>query len=914
MALFSFRGKPAWESRDAAERAAGVAAGDDPALWSALPDLARADESPLVRRAALRRLADLPLLGDRSRNESDPEARALAGERYRALLAGATAPVLPLAERERVLRTEDDADVLAHVAVHAPEAELRRLALERSARPGLLHERCLRDPDAGVRLWLLSRIDALPALERIAEGARKSDKRLSHAARERIRELRLDAGDPAMLRERALEIGEHFDRLRRERPADLADAAQRLREEWTQLAPRVDAALVQRVGGYIAALDAALAPREVQAPQSVPEPAAPAELPSAAAAADEATPREPDPELLALAIEAEGHVADLDPASLDALRARHAVVWRRQRDHLAAEIDARQRFDAAIASIRARHAREEELARGAHDALREALQRLDDAVAAQRAQDARDARAGYEQLRSTLTPPPALARRAEASLERCEALLRWQHWSNNKVRSRLCEEIETLAAAGAHPDAVATRVREAQAEWQKLDTSERLDAEAAAKIGLARRFRAVCHRALAPARGYFEKRGELRQRQRSALDTLLERAEGELPTAVPESVALRRELVEALRGLDALDPRQRGGLGKRLRAALDRLDAQRDTRLGEAAAEKRKLLANLRRQLAQAGESDALALARDAQSRLAVMTRADRESEAAIRAELAALVDPLFARERDAREGQQKELREREQAQAAVLEELARLAQDPEALRHADSRIAALNQRWRELAPPAPPRPESPRDARGPRDRRDGRDARPAREPRPRDDDRRFDSAVSRVREAQQRIQAEARREETRGQLALARACAAVESAALSGDALDDTLDALAATAGIDGAPAALQRRAAKLLAWRDAAPSPQDLRAELDESTRQATELALRADLLRGVDSPAEHADARRALQMRRLAERMSGGTAPDPVRERRQLLEAWLVAGPLEGATRTSLAARIEVLFAGD
>ena len=33
------------------------------------------------------------------------------------------------------------------------------------------------------------------------------------------------------------------------------------------------------------------------------------------------------------------------------------------------------------------------------------------------------------------------------------------------------------------------------AEWQRLDASERLDAEAAGKSGLARRFRAICHRA-----------------------------------------------------------------------------------------------------------------------------------------------------------------------------------------------------------------------------------------------------------------------------------------------------------------------------------------------------------------------------------------------------------------------------------
>jgi hypothetical protein len=930
--MFTFRNsKPQWESRDAAERARGVATADLAALGARLAEFARGDESPEVRAAAIRRLDDLPLLGDRARLEGDPAVRALAMARFRALLAGADD--LPLEARERVLRVEDDPEVLAHVAAQAPEVALRRLAIERSGKPGLVAERCQRDPDPELRLELLARIDQVATLERIAEAVRKSDKRLSHAARERAFALRLAAGEPEAQRTRALQIADTLDLLRRERPDDLVGRYAALLGEWQALAPRVGEDLVRRVQGFVAALDAALAPRSAAEPVAA---ALPEAAPEPAAAADTA-PRvvDPDPELLALAEEAEGHAGDLDDAGVADLRQRHALAWDRAREHLAAEVDARQRFEAALSGVRERLAREgaaraaesaaQRAAREAQEvAAREHLAALEAALDAERAQDARDAHAALLALREARALPGALNRRFGAAQERYERLVQWQHWSNNKVRARLCEEIEALASAAAHPDAVATRVREAQAEWQRLDASERIDPQAAGKSGLARRFRAVCHRALAPARSYFEKRGELRQRQREGLDALLARAEGDLPTDLGATTALRRELADALRGLDAIDPRTRAGLGKRLRAGLQRIDDLRDARNAEAEADKRRVIAQLRRQLAQAGGAEALALARDAQGRLAGMTRAGRAAEEALRAELAALVDPLFAGERAAREGELAAAREREAATAAVVAELEALARAGEdELRHADARLAALGQRWRELAPPAPPReaggrerdPQRAGGRPGPRgdDRRGGRDERPRppRDDRRRDEERRFDAAVERVRAAQRQLQASARAAEASRMLQLAEACANLEAAFLDdgGPAIDAAGAALRdAAAAVANPSAPLRARLTRALGWLDATPDPAQLATLADAAVATAHELALRAEAARGAESPAAFKDQRRAWQLRRLAERMSGGAAPDPAREKRELLDAWLGCGPLPAATRAAIAARIE------
>jgi hypothetical protein len=250
-------------------------------------------------------------------------------------------------------------------------------------------------------------------------------------------------------------------------------------------------------------------------------------------------------------------------------------------------------------------------------------------------------------------------------------------------------------------------------------------------------------------------------------------------------------------------------------------------------------------------------------------------------------------------------------------------------LRHADARLAALSQRWRELAPPAPAREPMGRDRAPQRggggpgqrgdDRRGGRDdrPRPPRDDRRRDDEKRFDAAVDRVRAAQKQLQARARAAESLALLQLAQDCAALEGALLGGDS--GSIEAAAhslrdASAAVSNAPAPLRARIARTLGWADALPDPAQLETLAGSALDTAHELALRAEAARGAESPAEFKDQRRAWQLRRLAERMSGGAAPDPARDKRELLEAWLGCGPLPSAARDAIAARIEPTLGAD
>ena len=874
MNLNPLRRKPGWHSRDPSTRARAVATAPLDELATHLAELARTDESPEVRRAALARVDDLALLADRMHHDDDLAVRDAARQRYKALLVG---PGHPEPERARAVEAEDDQDVLAHVASGAGEAALRRAALARTSRPGLLVERCQHDPDPEIRLWLLSRIDAPAALTRIAEAARKGDKLLARAARERVEALKLAAGDPETLRARCLAICDTLNELRRERPVDMELRRVALAQEWSTLSSRVEEALVRRVDGYFAAFDPAVE-RQPQVDQALDA--------AAASAAPEAEPQQAQEQASAPTIE---------PAPA-------AIATEPTPEERAAAQASREREAAAEAARAAR--------REAREALALAVTAFEQATSEGQLAAARAAHAALATQREAVTDTgrPLLARISAAD-EAYAKLANWQHWSNNKVRARLCAEIEALAGAGMHPDGVAAKVKETQQAWQRLDEREAAGPKAG-DSGLARRFRAACHRAIAPTRKYFEKRRELRDGKRAQVDALLVEAEGQLP-ADPRAVsALRRRLVDALQHLDEVEPRARGELGRRLREMLGRIDAAQAGRSSEAEAAKRKLIANLRREVARAPLAEAIEKSAVAQSEWARLGRASRDVEAALVQELRALIDPFF-QQAGAQRAAEAQARSAGEAEArAILAELAALAADPAQAAHADPRLDSLAQRWRAL-PRATQgayrdrgKERGARDQRGPRPSRDddrarGRDAR--RDPRPRDpwDERAYDRAIDRVREAQRDAARGVERTLLDALREAAAICARIEDGGVDRDAMAMAYEALSLPADARDAMRARLDAALAGVGGGDAATHA--------ANSEAGAILAASAELVAGLESPDDAKSLRRRLQLERLAERMRGGATLEPTAELRAILLEWCALGPMEPALREALATRI-------
>ncbi len=849
MKLFARFRRPLWEHPETLRRAEAVRSESAPELVRLLPQIAASDSAAEVRRAAIARIdsadALLGLLGA----EKDSGCREAILGRVRARLLDAK---VPAAERQQLAsHSALPAELAETMAESAPEPELREAAVLRLNKPGLLQRRCLKDPDPALRLRLLEHISDEATLDRIAEAARGQDKALSRRAREKADALKLARGDAGAITHRALQLGTAFDALARSLPADAEAQLAALDAEVEQLAPRLDASLLRRLQGHAASARAAVeALKTAHLPKPEPQLVAVKAASHEAGAIDEAA-------AAAVVESADGEGIETVAAD-SALPAAVATA--------AADADSAAADATPVAPVPAPAAQLPD------EALREALKQGLAGVEEQRLGVAKPAlEAARARLAAGVKPTPGQLdklRELEAGVAEME---RWQRWAGNKVRARLCDEVEALIGSGLHPDAVANRVKELQDEWAKVEAAEPDHGEHAAGIG--KRFRALCQRALAPARPYFEQRRALRSQKATEIDAAIAALAGEIEQAPDDLKPLRERVVAALRELDEVEPRARAALGKRLRAQLDQLDALRDARNRAAVEGKQALLERLRF-AARGDAAQAINVAKAIQQEWRNAPRADRKTEDRLWAELRGIVDPLFEAARAGVQARTEALAAVEAERRGLVEAVQALAQADD-LAQIDAQLAELEARWQAQQPQLEDAAADTRPGRAPRDRsqpeRGERGDRKERRPRPPRAaegslEREFEKAVERLRAAQ-KAQREARAKQSLQAL------------------LDAALDAAK-----DEALSESERREL-------AAARARDIGSESHEDALIGLELDA------GVDSPAEAAARRRELQMQRLAERMGSGAArPDA----RGALLAWAAHAPQADATQNARAAR--------
>lgn len=835
MKLFARFRRPLWEHPDTLRRAEAVRSESSPELVRLLPQIAANDPAVEVRRAAIARIDTAEVLLGLLAKEKDSGCREAILGRVRARLLDAK---VPSDERQRLAaHAQLPAELAETVAESAPEPALREAALLRLNKAGLLLRRCLKDPDPALRLRLLERIEDEAALERIAEAARGQDKALSRRAREKVDAIKLARGDAGAIHQRALQLGAAFDALARSLPADADTQLATLQAEVEQWAPKLDAALLRRLQGHagsaaaaVAALRTAHQPKP-EPPIEPPTPVAP-EISAEAARDTGSEPAQPG--------EDSSPEVAMEPANVQPAPDETPV--------LAASVTATE------------HSPVPAKPEPPDEALREAIRLGLGGIEEQRLGVAKPALEAARARLAAGAKPTSGQREKLRELEAGVAEMeRWQRWAGNKVRARLCDDVEALIGSGLHPDAVANRVKELQDEWAKVEAAEPDHGEHAAGIG--KRFRALCHRALAPARPYFEQRRALRGQKASELDSKIGALAVEIEQAPNDLKPLRERVVSALRELDEVEPRARAALGKRLRAQLDQLDVLRTARNQAAIEGKQALLERLR--FAARGESaHAINTAKAIQQEWRTAARADRKTEDRLWAELRAIIDPLFEAARAGVQARSQALAAVEAERRSLVDAVQALGES-EDLSQIDTQLAELESRWQAQQPQIEDASGDARPSRAPRDRsnpersserngeRGDRNERRPRPPRAAEGslEREFEKAVERLRAAQ-KTQREAR--QRRGLYAL----------------LDAALDATK-----DAALGEAERRELTAARARDVTGEPLE-------------DALIGLELDAGIDSPADVTARRRELQMQRLAERMGSGAARA---EARVLLLAW-------------------------
>lgn len=881
MSLLSWLSRPAWQSRDTAKRADAVAHGRAPALLAELPQIARNDAEAVVRRAALERIDDLTLVADRMSNDADPGVRDRARSRLVELLTGPA----PLAERRRALGLVEDQGMLELIGRRATEVELRRAALERCKRVGYIAERVLDDPDAELRIELLPRIEQTATLERLAQQARTRDKRLFRAIRERLDAGKLAAGEGDALLARAEALCAVVEAQLRRPGSDAAATVAQAESDWALLRPRIDERFDKRFEGALQTLRAAIG--AVARIGEEPAPAVPnaidaestdASAPAAATAPPAVAVDEVDAELATLQRRAEELVDASASAEIEALQRRWQSVWAAKPVRGSADLELAASFEQRIGTLRAAAQAHAVALEDARQLVEKSIAEVDAAIEAGQLASARAARARARIAVETLTGDSArsLARKLAAIDPRIDKLAQWQRWSDNKVRVRLCEEAEALIGSGMHPDGLANKIAELKTAWKRIDDSEADPAAPAAESGLSKRFRFLCHKALEPARGYFEKRKEVRGKRSEEIGAYIERAQAELAAAgtdIGALIALKRESGDRLRLLDAVDPRQRGDIGKQLKQLIEACSGAIDARFAAIAEEKQKLIAQLRRQLTHAELDAALDLAKSAQKRWQTLGKGSQKTDQLLWQELRALIDPLFERRNDELKAVDAGRDAERAAAQALIDEMRSLPSSELDGNHIDAEIARIEQQWRS-------EPDRPRDL-----------------------ERALDQAVAQAQAAaaeRRKLETTARQQRVSD---LAARLDSIEAQWQQDVDVTGALDALMADAQGLEAPVlgAFAARVQRLQTPRaEAAPALQDEQLALGER------LALEFEFLAGVESPASAQSARLNMQVEKLAARMSTGQSPAP-REQRAVLDLrWWALGPLAVADRERLAQR--------
>ncbi len=823
--------KPKWQDKDASVRRAAISTGNEPEMLEALPRLVREDADASVRLAALKRLNDYENWRERSTADADKGVRDTSRATYLAMLCG---PGEKPSLQRRIAELDTlDADEMERVATTSINRDLRAEALGRVKRIALLVDRAVADPDAQLRLAALQRVSDVNLLERIAERARKVDKTIARVARERVEAMRISAGHAGAIADKARLLCDRADALMRRPSAELPAELAALDAEWNTLGSAIPGELIARFrGAHALALRAADSLLNPTPPPAVVE---------------------PQPEI----------PVSVDPAVLVAEAANAAA--------LTEAIASRARFDAALVAAQTEARNERERHKHLQNGIENSLTQFAAAIDAGNSAEAHRLHARIDaDIKKLPETPQSLQRQLAPLLTRYAEMKRWQHWSNNQRRRVLCADIEALAGSGLHPDAVATRVRDAREEWQRMNANEGIDAEAEAAEGISKRFHGLCQRALRPTRGYFSKRQEVRKSHGEEVTALLERAAaiGDDSNDWKGMAALRSEASTALRSLDEVEPQARTALAKRLKDVIARMSTLGDAHDAQVEASKRRLIEQAVALHTQAGNANAARDARDLQKKWTTLGNGRRNVDQRQWREFRTACDAVFGQLDEARKQRDAQTAaQREQAQQLIADYEALAADElltSDAIR---ARLRELDASWQSLD----------------------------------NGDRALSQRQQRAHEnISLHLKGAARRQR------LARYAHALRKYALlraleSGTPV--TLDEWQAL------PASTPQFDTPLAARHAVAATPGEAL-----ETEGAREALVRLEFLAGIESPAEDKQLRMNHQVRRLSSRMRDGAATSPEAELSSLLSGWFSRAPqplaLERRFADAAAAAVDAL----
>jgi exonuclease SbcC len=919
-----------------------------------LAQVARSHEDPAVRRDACRRLTRLPSVREVALTDADAGVREIALAHYRHLLCGEEDNAPPVSECLEEIAVLRDERLLEHLAREARESEVRQAALLKIQDQNVLAACALHDTLAANRSAAAQRLEDKRALEVVAKNIGKKDKSVYRIARQKLKELAEREAMPARIREQCAELCEKLERLgrfeswvqdramldlldrqwaeiapqaeaqwrdryeqlrerflasyedyRREHQAEIAQAEARnvLRHErqelldelatYTGLAQEAEiAAIKQRVTNRWESLDL-LPEREQESLERKFQ----ALLAEASSYLEKlAAQRKNNKRLRKLVASIETAVGQSKPVVEKQVRSLIA-----EAKGLSQAEDAESALVESFAQVRARL---DERLRKQRDHAEQRIAQIDEKLneleAAIDAGELKHAEPLYQSLAAgiELAEASGLPRKIyAASIERLSRLAphvrdlqKWRKWGADQHRLGLCETMEELATADMPLEALALRLHDLQMEWKELDRTG-----SPVNHPLWERFHAVSERVYERCRPHFEEQAaerEAHRRQREevcqALEEFLAKVDWQR-VDWKKAIRAERETRQTWAAMGPVDGRARKALEKRFHNAIKRLDGRLAEERNRNQALKRDLIARVEPLASEPDLGKAMQEAKRLQGLWHTTVPARQQEENRLWQRFRAGCDAVFARRREQHEAHTAELTANLEQREAICSEAEGLIAgeaDPEDLANA---LRELEKRWRDTeALPVP------RQALG-------------------QINQRWRAARQRVERRRQERQEEQRRDAL---ALLARQAALCERLERAQEAADTSIDPDTVEREWQALPAqrdsTLQadisaRFAAAATAFRAEETTAPTLTERLTANGKRRAELCLQLEILAQVDSPADLAKERLALQVARLKEHMRDGER-DPLESASQLLREWYLCGSAAASEAPELEARFE------
>jgi hypothetical protein len=703
--------KPKWQNKNADIRLEAVSSEHDPRLIANLVEIAASDPDQRVRIAAVKRLHQLENILRLHAGEKDAEVKSILEERVRQLAAATNETRPPLQLRLQVVEMTGNRELIEHLARHAPEVELRKAALAKVTRQGVLGDCCIEDEDADIRRMAGDMIQQHTTLKRVIDELRKKDKALHTVLQERLHRELLEKGDPRAIEAEALRICTALEKLALAVDSDKKEETGALFSEWQVVAGKVSQGMAQRY-------------QRVHQRLTEPAPSIPPSDPGEMEASKiEKAPPEVSVTTVEASTTANDHLAKVttticqyqsensqNPSSrkVENLRGQLEKAWRQcQAPHSTDRVN-RDTANTALAAMEASIEQKKQKESADLAEAGELLNAMQSALENGELHNALEKRSTVQNIVKSHGKGKnwkAIQSRLAGMHARLRELRDWHHWSNDKIRKRLIAEMEILPSANLHPDALLDRIKSLQTEWKQLEESEQIPGEKrfSAAPWMWRKFNDAGHKAFETAKPFLDKRTEIQSRLLDKISEFCADFESVINTEPTDWIALGKKLKSArkkLGELSGLPASQRKKAASRLKAVLTRGNALMQDRYEAIEKEKMKLIRAASQLAHVADQSEAISQAKSLQSDWKAAGSLWRKKEQELWNQFREYLDPLFSELKEAQASEKAAENEKLAAQRELCAEMAGILQSEEKLADLQGKVMGLEDSWKEIEHP----------------------------------------------------------------------------------------------------------------------------------------------------------------------------------------------------------------------